>query len=50
MESKDIVIKFDGEYINAVAHYDDNGYHGHVGYGDNEAAAWMIAHDDMMKA
>lgn len=22
----------------------------HVGYGDSEAAAWMIAHDDMLKA
>lgn len=21
----------------------------HVGYGDNEAAAWMIAHDDLVK-
>ena len=38
MESKDIVIKFNGEYIDAVAHYDDNGYHGRGGYGTKLAA------------
>lgn len=29
--------------------YDHDGEIRHVGYGDNEAAAWMIAYDDLVK-
>lgn len=42
MESKNVIIKYNGEYIDAVAHYDDNGYHGRGGYGTKLATCWKV--------
>lgn len=39
---KDVIIKYKGEYIDAVAYCDDKGDHGRIGYGTKIATCWKV--------